>query len=63
MPEIDSTARRTDHFRELQLRSAKARSVRKAEDYLRRLVETGPPLSEDQRRRLAGLLLTGGEAA
>jgi hypothetical protein len=52
---------RTEHFRELQRRSAKARSVRKAEDYIRHLVDTAPPLTDEQRDRLA-LLLRGAAA-
>lgn len=52
---VDQTDR-TEHFRELQRRSAKARSVRKAEDYIRQLVDSSPPLTESQRDRLAVLL-------
>lgn len=35
----------------------------RAESYIRKLVDAAPPLSDDARRRLAVLLLTGGEAA
>lgn len=35
----------------------------KAAEYVRRLVESAPPLSDAQRLRLARLLLGGGEAA
>lgn len=47
---------RREHYREMQRRSAKARSVRKAEDYLKRLIDTAPPLTAEQRDRLAVLL-------
>lgn len=53
---------RRDHFRELQRRSAKARSVASVERRIRELVDTAPPLSDAQRDRLV-LLLRGGEAA
>ncbi len=45
-----------DRFREMQRKSAKARSVRRAEDYIRRLVDNAPPLTDEQRDRLAVLL-------
>jgi hypothetical protein len=32
----------------------------KLEDYIRRVVETAPPLTEDQRSRIAALLRNGG---
>ena len=35
----------------------------KLEDYIRRIVDQAPPLTEDQRSRIAALLRTGGEAA
>ncbi len=35
----------------------------RAEDYVRKLVESAPPLTEEQRSRLALLLRPGGEAA
>lgn len=53
---------RRDHFRELQRRSAKARSVATVERRIRELVETAPPLTQEQRDRLA-VLLRGGAAA
>jgi hypothetical protein len=51
-----TTTDRREHFRDLQKRSAKARSVRKLEDHIRRLVEAAPPLTDEQRSRLAVLL-------
>jgi hypothetical protein len=50
---------RSNHFRDLQRRSAKARSVAAVERRIRELVDSAPPLSEVQRERLA-LLLHGG---
>jgi hypothetical protein len=35
----------------------------KLEDYIRRVVKTAPPLTDDQRSRIASLLQGGGEAA
>ena len=32
----------------------------KLEDYIRRVVETAPPLTQDQRSRIAALLRSGG---
>ena len=57
----DTTTDRRDHFRELQRRSAKARSVRKLESTIRDLVDSAPPLTDAQRDRLA-LLLRGAAA-
>ncbi len=56
MADQPPTARDHERFREMQRRSAKARSVRRAEDYIRRLVDTAPPLTDEQRDRLAILL-------
>ncbi len=53
---------RREHFRSLQRRSAKARSVASVERRIRELVESAPPLTDEQRDRLA-LLLRGGAAA
>ncbi len=50
------TLDRREHFRELQRRSAKARSVRAVEDRIRELVDAAPPLTDEQRARLAVLL-------
>lgn len=58
MPDTATTPDRREHFREMQRRSAKARSVRRAEDYIRQLVDSAPPLTDEQRDRLA-LLLRG----
>ncbi len=54
---------RGDHFRELQRRSAKARSVAAVERRIRELVDSGPQLTNEQRDRLAlALLLRGNDA-
>ncbi len=53
---------RSNHFRHLQRRSAKARSVAAVERRIRELVDAAPPLTTEQRDRLA-LLLRGGAAA
>ncbi len=53
---------RSNHFRDLQRRSAKARSVAAVERRIRELVDAAPPLTDEQRDRLA-LLLRGGAAA
>jgi len=50
-----------EHYRELQRRSAKARSVRAVEARIRELVDSAPPLTDEQRARLA-LLLRGSAA-
>jgi hypothetical protein len=47
---------RREHFRDLQKRSAKARSVAAVERRIRELVDAAPPLTEEQRERLALLL-------
>ena len=47
---------RRNHFRELQRRSAKARSVEALERHIRRVVDAAPPLTDEQRARLAVLL-------
>lgn len=46
----------TEHFRDLQRRSAKARSVAAIERRIRELVAAAPPLTDEQRDRLALLL-------
>ncbi len=53
---VEHSDDKREHFRELQRKSAKARSFRKAEDYIKRLVDTAPPLTDEQRDRLAVLL-------
>lgn len=53
--ENDAASRR-EHFRDLQRRSAKARSVRKLESTIRALVDSAPPLDDATRDRLAVLL-------
>ncbi len=62
MPE-NKTADRpgAGHYRELQRRSAKARSVAAVERRIRELVNSAPPLTDEQRDRLA-LLLRGSAA-
>ena len=45
-----------EHFRDLQRRSAKARQVNVLERRIRELVEAAPPLTDEQRARLANLL-------
>lgn len=47
---------RRDHFRDLQRRSAKARSVAAVERRIRELVDAAPPMTNEQRERLALLL-------
>ncbi len=47
---------RSEHFRELQRRAAKARSVHAVERRIRELVDSAPPLTEAQRARLTVLL-------
>ncbi len=56
MPVFAADYDRTEHFRDLQRRSAKARSVRRLETAIRDLVDNAPPITNDQRRRLAVLL-------
>ncbi|SDM01600.1 hypothetical protein SAMN05660642_01340 [Geodermatophilus siccatus] len=52
-----------ERARDLQRRAAKARSVAAVERRIRELVDAAPPLSEEQRTRLALLLRpSGGEA-
>lgn len=53
---------RSDHFRDLQRRAAKARSVNVVERRIRELVDSAPPLTGEQCERLA-LLLRRGTAA
>lgn len=43
-------------FRDLQRRSAKARTVNAIERRIRELVDSAPPLTDEQRRKLAVLL-------
>lgn len=50
---------RREHFRNLQRRSAKARSVAAVERRIRELVDAAPPLSAEQRDRLVSLLRGG----
>lgn len=56
MEQSPSTDRR-EHFQQLQLRSAKARSVAAVERRIRELVDSAPPLTDEQRRNLAALLV------
>ncbi len=56
MDKLSTPAERHEHFRQLQRRSAKERSVRKVEEHIRRLVEQAPPLSPARRDALARLL-------
>jgi hypothetical protein len=53
----------SDHFRDLQRRSAQARKVNTLERRIRELVDSAPPLTEAQRDRLATLLRTPSSAA
>jgi hypothetical protein len=41
--------------------SRQALTLVNAEDYVRRLVDQAPPLTDDQRRRLAAILTGGGD--
>ncbi len=59
---MTATADRSAHYREMQLKSARARSVRRAEDHLRRLVQGMPPLTAEQKARLVALLVPGDAA-
>ncbi len=47
-----------EHYRAMQRRSAKARTVNAVERRIRELVDSAPPLTDEQRDRLA-LLLRG----
>ena len=47
------------HYRGLQQRSSKARSVNAVERRIRELVDTAPPLTDAQRDRLVQLLRRG----
>ncbi len=59
MPENETVDRLSaGHYRELQRRSAKARSVAAVERRIRELVESAPPLTDEQKARLT-LLLRG----
>lgn len=60
MPETAVT-RTSDHYRDLQRRSAQARRVNSLERRIRELVDSAPPLTDEQRARLA-LLLRGSAA-
>jgi hypothetical protein len=53
---VPAVPERREHFRDLQRRSAKARSVAAVERRIRELVDSAPPLSDEQRARLANLL-------
>ncbi len=57
---VDTTTAndRREHFRDLQRRSAKARSVASVERRIRELVDAAPPLTDEQKSRLALLLRT-----
>lgn len=54
--EPQATPDRAEHFRDLQKRSAKARSVHAVERRIKELVDSAPPLTDEQRDRLAVLL-------
>jgi hypothetical protein len=55
---VDTTTAndRREHFRDLQRRSAKARSVASVERRIRELVDASPPITAEQKSRLALLL-------
>lgn len=55
-PPVSAHDERREHFRDLQRRSAKARSVASVERRIRELVDAAPPLTQEQRDRLALLL-------
>jgi hypothetical protein len=59
MPETDPA--RSQHMREIGLAGARARQVAAVERRIRALVEAAPPLTDEQRDRLA-LLLRGSAA-
>ena len=56
METTSNASARAEHFRELQRRAAKARSVHALERRIRELVDGSPALTPEQRNRLTVLL-------